>query len=263
MLLILDKEIFDKVQEILGRNRKTFTSPSQNKYNFLLQGLVRCGECGSLMSSHYSVKNGQKYFYYKCTKVMHRNKEACLSKPLSAREFENAVIEKIKELSQDRSQLEATLQNANLVVQEELKPLRERKVLLEKAKREKEEEIQRLIKAIKTGILEIESIERELKQLEKERKTLEGEVEELNIYIRREEGKLIDIDIVQKTYQGFSQLFPNLQPKEQHQFLQLLIKEMAIYKDRVKISLYEVPEIAFSIQNSQSLCEPSIWLRRL
>ncbi len=257
---IIDKEIFDKVQEILGRNRKTFTSPSQNKYNFLLQGLVRCGECGSLMSSHYSVKNGQKYFYYKCTKVMHRNKEACLSKPLSAREFENAVIEKIKELSQDRSQLEATLQNANLVVQEELKPLRERKVLLEKAKRKKEEEIQRLIKAIKTGILEIESIERELKQLEKERKTLEGEVEELNIYIRREEGKLIDIDIVQKTYQGFSQLFPNLQPKEQHQFLQLLIKEMAIYKDRVKINLYEVPEIAFSIQNSQSLCEPSNWL---
>jgi len=42
---------------------------------------------------------------------------------------------------------------------------------------------------------------------------------------------------------------------------------MAIYKDRVKVSLYEVPEIALSIQNSharlsegQGLCEPSIWL---
>ena len=42
---------------------------------------------------------------------------------------------------------------------------------------------------------------------------------------------------------------------------------MAIYKDRVKISLYEVPEIALSMQNShtclsdgQGLCEPSIWL---
>jgi chromosome segregation ATPase len=213
---------------------------------------------------------------------MHRDKEACPSKPLSAREIENAVIEKIKELSQDRSQLEATLQNANLVAQEELKPLREREALLEKAKREKEEEIQRLIKAIKTGSLEIDSIERELRELEKEKKAFEGEIEGLNIHIRREESKLIDIDTVQRTYKGFRQFFPSLRPKEQHQFLQLLIKEMAIYpvrkkpssklsngvyKDKVKISLYEVPEIALSFQNShahlsdgQGLCEPSIWL---
>ena len=205
---------------------------------------------------------------------MHRDKEACPSKPLSAREFENVVIEKIKELSQDRGQLEATLQNANLIAQEELKPLKEREALLEKTKRDKEEEIERLIKAIKTGSLEIESIERELRQLEKEKRALEGEIEGLNIYIRREESKLIDLDTVHRTYQGVRQFFPSLQPKEQHQFLQLLIKEMAIYKDRVKVSLYEVPEIALSIQNSharlslpvrqtgdgQGLCEPSIWL---
>lgn len=257
---IIEKEVFDKVQEILGKNKKTFTSPSQNKYNLLLQGLVRCGECGSLMSSHYSVKNGQKYFYYKCTRVMHRDKKACPSKPLGSREFENAVIEKVKELSQDRSQLEETLQNANLVAQEELKPLRERKAILEKARKEKEEEITRLIKAIKTGNLEIESIERELKQLEKEKKNLEAQIEELNIYIRREEGKLIDIDIVQRTYQGFNQIFPSLQPKEKHQFLQLLIKEMAIYRDRVSLSLYEIPELALSIQNTKGLCEPTKWL---
>ena len=67
------------------------------------------------MSSHYSVKNGQKYFYYKCTRVMHRDKKACPSKPLSAREFESAIVEKIKELSQDRGQLKKTLKNANLV----------------------------------------------------------------------------------------------------------------------------------------------------
>jgi len=35
---------------------------------------------------------------------MHRDKKACPSKPLSAREFENAIIE----LSEDRGQLEET-----------------------------------------------------------------------------------------------------------------------------------------------------------
>jgi hypothetical protein len=35
---------------------------------------------------------------------------------------------------------------------------------------------------------------------------------------------------------------------------------MAIYKDRVKLSLYEVPEIALSIQNTKGLYEPTNWL---
>jgi len=37
---IIEKKVFDKVQEILGENKKTFTSPSQNKYNLLLRGLI-------------------------------------------------------------------------------------------------------------------------------------------------------------------------------------------------------------------------------
>ena len=135
--VIIEKEVFDKAQKILGENKKTFTSLSQNKYNLLLRGLVKCGYCGSVMSSHYSIKNGQKYFYYKCTRVMHRDKKACPSKPLSARKFENAIVEKIKELSQDRSQLEETLKNANLVAQKELEPLIEKKILLEKGKKRK------------------------------------------------------------------------------------------------------------------------------
>jgi len=214
------------------------------------------------MSSHYSIKNGQKYFYYKCTRVMHRDKYACPSKPLSAREFESAIIEKIKELSQDRNQLEETLKNANLIAQKELEPLREKKILLEKAKREKEEEIRRLIKAIKVGSLEIEAIEEELKRLEEEKKSLERQIEELNIYIRREESKLIDIDIVQRTYQGFNQVFPNLPPKEKHQLLQLIIKELVVFENRVKVGLYEIPELALSIQNTKGLCEPTKWLRK-
>jgi len=79
-------------------------------------------------------------------------------------------------------------------------------------------------------------------------------------YIRREESKLIDIDIVQRTYQGFNQVFPNLPPREKHQLLQLIIKELVVFEDRVKVSFYEIPELALSIQNPQGLCEPTKWL---
>ena len=110
------------------------------------------------------------------------------------------------------------------------------------------------------GSLEIEAIEEELKNLEEEKKSLERQIEELNIYIRREESKFIDIDIVQRTYQGFSQVFPKLLLKEKHQFLQLIIKELVVFEDRVKVSFYEIPELALSIQNTKGLCEPTKWL---
>ena len=94
------------------------------------------------------------------------------------------------------------------------------------------------------GSLEIEAIE-------KEKKSFERQIEELNIYIRREESKLIDIDIVQRTYQGFNQVFPKLLPKEKQGLLQLIIKELVVFEDRVKVSFYEIPELALSIQKQR------------
>jgi len=35
---------------------------------------------------------------------------------------------------------------------------------------------------------------------------------------------------------------------------------MVVFEDRVKVSLYEIPELALSIQNTKGLCEPTKWL---
>lgn len=133
----MEKEVFNKVQEILEENNKTFISPSQNKYNFLLRRLVRCGYCRSVMSSHYSIKNGQKYFYYKCTRVMHRDKKACPTDPLSTREFENTIFEKIKKLSQDRKQLEQTLKKSLSCCTEGIRIFKEKENPFRKGKKRK------------------------------------------------------------------------------------------------------------------------------
>jgi len=33
-----------------------------------------------------------------------------------------------------------------------------------------------------------------------------------------------------------------------------------VFEDKVKVSFYEIPELALSIQNHQGLCEPTNWL---
>ncbi len=260
---IIDKNIFDKVQSMLSKNKKTHTSSNQNKYDFLLHGLVKCSYCGSVMSSHYALKNDKKYFYYKCTRIMHRNRKACSSKPLSAREFEGVIVKKIRELSRDKNLLKVTIENANQNTRKELEPIKKKQRDLENRSLKLQDEIKRLIKAIRIGDSEIEAVEFELKDLEQRKKNLEKEIQQLRIYIQRESSKLIDLDIVQRTYQGFGQVYDNLSPKEKRQFLQLLIKEIVCYPNKIKARLFEVPEIALSDDISSGLYEPTKWLPKL
>ncbi len=59
---LIDKETFDKIQIIRTTNR--ITKKKQDKYFYLLKGLMQCGNCGSPM--HGRVKPDRKEFTYKC-----------------------------------------------------------------------------------------------------------------------------------------------------------------------------------------------------
>lgn len=43
---IIDKQLFEEVQRLLARNKR-----SNKKYNYLFSGLIRCGECQSVMAA--------------------------------------------------------------------------------------------------------------------------------------------------------------------------------------------------------------------
>jgi site-specific DNA recombinase len=47
---LIDESLFNQVQNIIRNNREPRNTPNRNKYNFLLKGLVRCSECGSIMT---------------------------------------------------------------------------------------------------------------------------------------------------------------------------------------------------------------------
>jgi DNA invertase Pin-like site-specific DNA recombinase len=62
-LVTLDE--FECVQELLGRPGR----PKQQKHEFALTGLIRCGECGCMITAEHKVNRfGSRYSYYRCTK---------------------------------------------------------------------------------------------------------------------------------------------------------------------------------------------------
>ena len=100
---IVPMDLFEKVQEIVKSNKDTQSRPrKQNLHTFLLQGLVRCGNCGSFMTPYYGY-NPKKvpYFYYACTKNQHVGEDGCQMYPVSAPALEKVVEERLVQLNDD------------------------------------------------------------------------------------------------------------------------------------------------------------------
>ena len=70
---IISKKLFDKVQEVLNTRNRQWHSAKVIRVPKPLLGLLRCGECGMMISADFKVKHykngGLGYFnYYRCSK---------------------------------------------------------------------------------------------------------------------------------------------------------------------------------------------------
>ena len=83
---IVDRETFDKVQEMLKINRRAPAS-KWSVSEYILTGKLFCGHCGGMMVGKSGNSRGVKYCYYIC-----RGKD-CHKKPVKQEVLERAVIE--------------------------------------------------------------------------------------------------------------------------------------------------------------------------
>src|ERR1700687_1830091 len=91
---IIEEVTFQRVQELLMKNTEKRRSVNQDKYDFLLRGLVKCAVCNSHMTPNFAYSRlGKKYFYYKCTAVNNLDKSACAIGSVPAKALEQFVVE--------------------------------------------------------------------------------------------------------------------------------------------------------------------------
>ena len=94
---IIDKELFDRVQIQVGKNK---CAPARNKPlndQYLLTTKLFCAQCGSTMSGISGIsKNGSKYQYYSCTN--RSNKKGCTKHYIGKEVLETAVVDAVKKV---------------------------------------------------------------------------------------------------------------------------------------------------------------------
>ena len=93
---MITKEEFEQIRKILKRKN----NPKPEKKNFAYTGIIRCGECGAMITAeekHKHQKNGNEhnYIYYHCTK---RTKKDCSQKTIVLDKLENQISQILRNI---------------------------------------------------------------------------------------------------------------------------------------------------------------------
>jgi site-specific DNA recombinase len=94
---MITKVEYDRIQKLLAKNE----NPKPETKVFSFTGLIRCGECGAMITAEDKVKNQKNgnvhnYTYYSCTK---RKKEDCSQKTVEVKKLEEQIVDYIKTIT--------------------------------------------------------------------------------------------------------------------------------------------------------------------
>jgi len=172
---LIEESLFTKVQSL--RRDRSHGSTKLTRV-FLLKGLVRCSDCGSWMTPHYTQKrhkDGSVYRipYYRCTKTMHFDNSVCQIKHINAESIEHTVVQKLSDLSQNETFLKISVEELNEDLKRKTEPLEREAGQIKKRLEEINEEIGRYVKALGQGKFSIERLENEITRLERDQSALQ------------------------------------------------------------------------------------------
>jgi len=96
---IISEETFNNVQQILANNRVGRDNPKNTPNTGLLNHILRCKACGSIMFHTYTSKKGRyKYRYYVCMNAQKRGYKNCPTRSVNAQQIEEAVVTSLKNI---------------------------------------------------------------------------------------------------------------------------------------------------------------------
>ena len=147
---IVDKDLFDRVQQRFEQNRIAHGRPAKEDVSYLLTTKLFCGKCGTLMGGESGTSHmGNTYYYYKCGNAKRHGKAHCDLKAIRKEPLERFVVETaIKVIFSD----EIIERLIDLVMEAQQKE-NTRLPILKDQLRDTEKRLANLLEAIEQGVL--------------------------------------------------------------------------------------------------------------
>lgn len=167
---IVPKDLFDRVQERLEKNKK---APARHKAedDYLLTTKLFCGYCGAYLCGESGTsRTGVVHHYYKCVSVKKKRTE-CHKKPVRKQWIEDLVAKETVDMLNDTKAIEAIISTVMDLQERDNENL----PLYEQQLQEANAGIRNLLNAIQQGILTKSTKER-LEELEAKKEELENRI---------------------------------------------------------------------------------------
>ncbi len=187
---IIDKEMFERVQQRLASNRYFLGGKETAKEPYLLTGKLFCGHCGAeMVAGGGKSKTGKKYYYYECKQ---KKKKLCTKRIEHKDKLEKFVVRKVIDFLSDEV-------NLNIVTQDVLKHFNSRTDEREiKSIRKRIADIQEEADAAANAFIEAKSplLKQHIEKRMKECEVLLADLEKIKARLLLERGqKLTEQDI--------------------------------------------------------------------
>lgn len=232
MPAIISEETFSKAQAKMKQNKHKAGS-YKAKENYLLSGLIFCGECGHAMqgNSRLCGRNKTRYVTYRCG-----NKDrtkTCNNKEISKEYIEAFVLSELeKKLLNDKAipYLVKKL-NEHLIEKDESKvtELAHLKAVLA----DTDKQIENIVSAISQGFVQ-DSFRDKMTELEEEKIQLQVKIQGLQM---KSKGKVLTEDEIRKLFSLFRTFVAEKNIPECKKFIASYVDRVVGYKDKVAVTL--------------------------
>ena len=223
---IVDKKLFDKVQAILARNLELPNSNRKSKaHTFLLQGLIRCGRCGSMMTPRWSTgQSGERYFYYECVKRAKSQRQECGVRYLPAKAAESFVLDRMKEAVVNEDEIQYIIEKANKLRSTTVVKINRDIRDTKKSLKEVEIKIDNILTVVENGG-DFAPLKERMSGLEAQRKALADDIQILELKRDKTEASILSAEVVTREYASVPKIVDELIATKKWNRLKALLRQ--------------------------------------
>jgi site-specific DNA recombinase len=232
---IISEETFAFAAERLEQNKRF--SARRTIEPTLLHGMMVCGECGYAYYRTSTRTSKRKIYYYRCLgsdDYRHVNGRVCQNRPVRQDYLDKVIWKQVIKLLEDPELIRQEIQRRIKQIQDS-NPTRKRKEVLDKEITRQQRGIEKLLDAYQEGLLRLDELRSRLPGLRKRSEALQLELRSLETASADWQMFLRLADNIGNFLQRLRSTADTLDVIERQKILRLVVKEILVYKDTIKI----------------------------
>ena len=238
---IIIEKIYQQATEIRESNRVNTYINKKLPNEALFTSILRCGHCGSMLTTHSTTKKGRKYTYYRCLNAMKRSPDACPIKQVGSMDIEILGIGLLKTLGRDRNALKYVLENASKHNEEEIEKYNTFLKHLTSEKAEAQRKRQRLMQIMEENEeARLNTIIDRVREHEESITKIEIQILSTGKAIEALKQPIEELDRLSTEYNYFWKRWIDLNNKDRRKAIKTLVKEFSLIAESETDYILEV-----------------------